>query len=114
MINGASASDVIVDYGSNTLAAATAANIGTGWTVTNGVASKSGATLDDFIAGIGATAKAGTTSGVTNVAAGFVSGSDLYVYVAGADATLATDDFVVVVVGAASNTLTFNGDIVLT
>lgn len=116
-INGANAGDTVVDYTAASISATfvTGATLGTGWTVgtSSGVAAKSGAVLDDFIAAMTSAASAGAT-GISNATAAFVSGSDLYVYVAGNDATLGTDDFVVKIVGASANTLTISsGDIVL-
>jgi len=90
----------------NALTLASGAELGAGWTVTAGVATKTGATLADFLAAATAAGTAGSTTGIANKAVGFASGTDLFVFVAGDNASLASDDMLVKFAGNASNTLT--------
>lgn len=97
--------DQITDYSNGTVAGTTdtidftSANgvVGTtalaGFTLNTGVASKSGATVADFIAAVQA-------AGTANETYAFVSGSDTYVYNAGANGVTSTaDDTLIKLVG---------------
>lgn len=97
--------DTITDYSNGTVVATTdtitftsaAGVVGAtaiaGWTINAGVASKSAATLADFVA-------AAQTVNTANATYAFVSGSDTYVYNVGANGTTSTaDDTMIKLVG---------------
>lgn len=97
--------DTVTDYSNGTVAGTTdtidfttaSGVVGTtalaGFTLNSGVAAKSGATVADFIAAV-------QTAGTGNETYAFVSGSDTYVYNAGANGTVnTTDDTLIKLVG---------------
>jgi len=89
-----------------TSAIATSAQMGTGWTVsaTTGLASKTGATVTDFVAAAVAAGKAGAT-GMNGQIVAFVSGADTYIFYAGTDTGVNTDDGLIKIVGTALGAL---------
>lgn len=103
VINGAGATDVLkftsISATAETSALATGSQLGTGWSVaTTGIATKTNATLDDFITAATAAAKAGAT-GMNGQAVAFISGADTYVFAAGTDTAANTDDGLVKLTG---------------
>lgn len=79
----------LLDFAGTTLL--TSAQLGTGWTVSTGIATKTGATVADFIAA----AAASTTAGVV----AFSDGTDTYVAYSDGTAATTTSDQVVELVG---------------
>lgn len=103
VISGANAGDVLKFSSitvAQTSALATATQLGTGWSIeaTSGLATKTNATLDDFITAAATSAKAGST-GMNGQLVGFVSGGDTYVFYAGTDTASNSDDGLIKLVG---------------
>lgn len=103
VINGAGTGEILkftsITAAAETSALATGTQLGTGWTVaTSGIATKTNATLDDFITAATAAAKAGAT-GMNGQAVAFVSGADTYVFAAGTDTASNADDSLVKLTG---------------
>jgi len=81
-------------------ATATSAQMGTGWTVdgTTSLATKTGATVADFITAATAAGSAGS-SGMNGQLVAFTSGADTYIFYAGTDSSSNADDGLIKIVG---------------
>jgi hypothetical protein len=86
--------------------------MGSGWTVSaQGLATKTGATVADFIAAAAASGKAGAATGSAGVIVGFTSGADSYIFYTGTDATANSDDGLIKLVGLTVTDLDSDGTI---
>jgi len=93
-----------------TSASATSSQMGSGWTVTNttSFATKTGATVADFVAAATAAGAAGA-SGMNGQIVAFTSGADTYIFYAGTDSSSNADDGLVKIIGTVLTDLDADG-----